>query len=72
MHLTKQPDYWHYQFLVLLNLHLKFGQMNDFIWDLFCSSRSASSNFNFLKDEDNTWSADKKSVWFTTLVEVVA
>ena len=53
-------------------LHLKFGQMNDFIWDLFCSSRLASSKFDFLKDEYNMWRAEKKSIWFTTLVEPVA
>jgi len=39
---------------------------------VLCSSRPASSKFDFLKDEYNKWTAEKKSIWFTTLVEPVA
>jgi hypothetical protein len=53
-------------------VHFPFIQHYHFIWDLFISCKSAYTGWDFFTSEYDHWSQQKRSIWFTLLVENVA
>ena len=52
--------------------HHTFFQQYHFVWDLFISCKSAYIGWDFFTSEYNYWTQEKRSIWFTLLVETVA